>query len=372
MESPARYFDGVRPVARSVLLRHRSDGIEIVASDGEVAGFWPFSEARIDSREPEARLHRAARGVDTGERLILASADFSAVFGGSVDAFGQGRAGEAGAGRMLAWSVTAVAAVIFLVFVGIPVLARIAAPLVPWSWEAKLGRSIEPQVLSLFGAGKPLTLCGAPGSPGKAALDAMAARLAAGASLPGPLRVDVVDTALINAFALPGGRILIFRPVIEKAAGPDEVAGVLAHEIGHVIHRDSMRAIINDSALSVVVGLVLGDITGGFSVGVLKSLVSSAYSREHESAADKVSVALMRHAGADPRAINLFFRRMSALEGKGASPLDLFNSHPVTDERIKAVEQLAADAPKEGKPILDAAEWNALGKICAEKAPAGG
>jgi Zn-dependent protease with chaperone function len=369
MDIPARYFDGVRPVAQEVNLRAGALGVEIILPDGRPPVIWPYNEARIDTTEPEARLHRVERNVDTGQRLVAASEGFQRVFGPILSQFGKGRAGEASGTRIAIWCGLAVASLTFLFFVGLPLFARIAAPMVPWSWEASLGRSVEPQVLDYFSKSKssPVSICGGENSPGKAALDAMVAKLSAGANLPAPVRVDILDTSMTNAFALPGGRIFIFRPILEKAGTADEVAGVLAHEIGHVVHRDAMRALIHDGTLSLMIGAVLGDITGGSTIAILsKIMLGSAYSRENESEADKVSVALMRHAGADPRAINDFFRRISPMGNAKSTIFDALSSHPVTSERIAAVEKLAADVPKIVRPILDSREWAALKGICDE------
>ncbi|WP_166443671.1 M48 family metallopeptidase [Rhabdaerophilum calidifontis] len=370
MEIAARHFDGKIATPRLVRLRRAPDGIEILPAapdDPAPPRVWPFAEARIDRTAPDVQLHRVEAGEDHGERLVVPAAAFRALFGTDMTRFGRGRAGEISLRRLALWSGAAIASFLFLFFVGLPVFARHAAPLVPWRWEAAIGLQVERQVLDFFTDGKAPRLCGRPGGPGRAALERMAGRLMAGAELPGPLHVAVLDTAMTNAFALPGGRIFLFRPIIEKAGHPDEVAGVLAHEIGHVIHRDAMRGLISDATLSVLVGLVIGDITGGSTLAILsKALAGSAYSRENESEADRVSIALMRAAGADPRAINRFFRRIAPLDGDGRSLLDAFRSHPVTGERISAVEALAGAVPAATRPILDAADWAALKAICAE------
>jgi beta-barrel assembly-enhancing protease len=371
MDATARYFDGVRPVAQDVLLRRISVGLEIRLDPSRSPVVWPYAEARIDGMTPEARLHRVKDGLDTGERVVLAGEDFTRLFGSMLGAFGKGRAGEASRSRILFWSGTAIASLAFLYFVGLSAFARYAAPLVPWHWEAALGKSIEPEVLGIFSRGKPAEVCGGPTSAGKAALEIMVAKLAAGARLPGPLRVDVLDVGQTNAFALPGARIFLFRPVIEKAGDPDEVAGVLAHEIGHVIHRDSMRALIHDGALSLVIAAVLGDFTGGSTVAMLGNMMlGSAYSRENESEADRVSVDLMRKAGADAGAINRFFQRLGKDEKNGRSILDVFRSHPITAERIEEVGKLAAGSAAKA-PLLDARQWADLKGICAEPRAAG-
>lgn len=364
-----RYSDGIRSTTHDVEVTRLESGIKITFPISGNTLIWSFPETRIEREIGEARLHRVREGVDAGERLSVNLTVFEAMFAGDLARLGKGRAGEAGPGRIALWTGLAIASMAVLFFVGLPFLARIIAPLVPYSWEVSLGKSVEPQVLEMVGQGKPAKLCGKPDGPGKTALNAMASRLVANTKLPGELKIDIVDLPVINAFALPGGRIFLFRPILEKATNPDEVAGVLAHEIGHVIHRDSMRALIHDSALSIIVGIVIGDVTGGGLIGGLgKMALGSAYSRENERDADKVSVDLMGQAGADPRAINIFFRRLTELEKGGGSGglLAALNSHPITGERIAAVDAMSDKSPPPRAPILNSAEWAALKSICAE------
>lgn len=371
MDLAGRYFDGVRPVAQEVRLRRVAQGLEIALPDGRQPVLWLYGETRIDDIGTEAHLHRVREDLDTGERLIADGAAFREAFGSVLAQFGKGRAGEASRRRVMFWSLAAVASLLFLYFIGLAAFARLAAPLVPWSWEVALGRSVEPQVLEIFSKGKPAKTCGSAGGAGKAALEAMVAKLSAGAKMPGPLRVDILDVGVTNAFALPGARIYLFRPVIEKAQDPDEVAGVLAHEIGHVIHRDSMRALVHNGALSLIISAVLGDFTGSSTIAILTNMmVGSAFSRENESEADMVSVDLMRAAGADPRAINRFFQRLASAEPGKRTIFDAFSSHPITADRIAEVEKLAGP-PSTAVPVLDAGQWQALKAICAEPKPGG-
>ncbi|WP_284178426.1 M48 family metallopeptidase [Rhabdaerophilum sp. SD176] len=368
MDSPGRYFDGQRPVPRSVTVRRLAAGLDIRPEDDGPAIIWPLGEIRLERHGAEAHLHRVTADRDTGERLTLPLAAFELMMGSALAALPSGRAGEASNRRILVWSVAAIASVVFLLLVGLPLFARLAVPLVPWRWEEAIGRSVEPQVVEFLAerSGRSIRFCGRDNPAGRAALDAMVSRLTAGTTLRGPLVVDVVDIPLVNAFAMPGGRIYLFRPILDMAEGPDEVAGVLAHEIGHVRNRDSLRAIIHGGALSLVIGLVIGDVTGGSTLAIMgKVLAGQAYSRENESEADRVSVELMRKAGADPRAINLFFRRISPFGQASRSVTDLLAAHPVTEDRIAEVERLAAGSAGQPRgPILDTGEWQALKSIC--------
>jgi Zn-dependent protease with chaperone function len=360
-----RYSDGLRPVAHDVEVARAAQGLEIrIVATGNLVP-WSFAETRIDREEGEARLHRIRAGVDTGERLVLNLAVFERAFAGDLKSFGKGRAGEASGWRIAAWSGGAIASVLLIFFVGLPLLAQVATPLIPLSWERRIGQQVEPQVLDMFGGREKVQACGKPDGPGLKALNEMTRQLIGNRELPFAPRVDVLNVQIINAFALPGGRIYLFRPVIERASGPDEIAGVLAHEIGHVVHRHTMRAILHNSALSLLVGLLLGDVTGGITVSILTNLVGSAYSRDAEREADQVSVEMMAAAGADPRAINAFFNRLASMEGGGGFT-NLFRSHPVTTERIAAVEKMSAGVTGARRPILDGAEWAALKNICKE------
>lgn len=375
----ARYCDGIRPLNHPATLSCTEAGIEIAVDlheslPGQVSPpiLWPFKDVRLVEAGAEVTLHHLVNGYDSGAQLRLEAEAFRKGFGPVLSQFGKGQSGEIPTRKIALWSGAAIASVLFLVFIGVPKAAQVLAPLVPFTWEERLGKAVEPQILPLFGNGKAPTFCGKPDGAGRAALDTMVIKLARHAELPGGLRVDIVNSPIVNAFALPGGRILLFRPVVQQANNPDEVAGVLAHEMGHVKNRDSMKAFIQDGALSLLVGLVTGDVTGGASLTLFgKFLLNATYSREAEREADQASVALMRAAGADSGAINLFFARMRLLEGRtskdGALAMRVFGSHPITEERIQAVDQLTMevkDMPK--APILTAQEWSALRRICEE------
>jgi len=363
-----RFSDGVSPLTHDAEVTRAESGLIIVVPRQTMRLSWAFENVHWEKLGAESRLTLIENELDTGARLALNTVMLEREFARDLRRFRTRRAGEADAKRIAFWSVSAIASLAFILLVGLPFFARVATPLIPYSWEVKLGESVEKDVLEMVSKGKPSRLCTLPGTPGRAALDEMTRRLTANLSLRGPLKVDVVDIDITNAFALPGGRIFLFREVIEKATSADEVAGVLAHEIGHVVHRHSMRAVLHDGALSVLAGLVLGDVTGGTSIALLgRMMLGSAFSREQERESDQVSVRLMQDAGADPRAINVFFRRLLKSEG-GDGGAATFRSHPLTAERIENVDRMADDMPAARRPILSAAEWVALKNACKGKA----
>ena len=85
----------------------------------------------------------------------------------------------------------------------------------------------------------------------------------------------------------PGGHVYVFEGLLAKSETPDELAGVIAHEMGHVVHRDGTRAVLESAGLSFLFGMMLGDFVGGGAVVIAaKTVLSSSYSRHAEAAAD--------------------------------------------------------------------------------------
>ena len=145
---------------------------------------------------------------------------------------------KAGTGRkVLVRSGAAVAAIVLMVFVILPFLASTLAQMIPIEREIAYGKSVVGQMERFLGGKeKDALVCTDP--KGLAALDAMEERLLATTDTIYDLNIVVFNHRMVNAFAAPGGQIVIMRGLLDRAKGPDEVAAVLAHEIGHVEARD--------------------------------------------------------------------------------------------------------------------------------------
>jgi predicted Zn-dependent protease len=155
----------------------------------------------------------------------------------------------------------------------------------------------------------------------------------------------------------------VFQGLIDKATSPDEVAGVLAHEIGHVAGRDGTRSILQTAGLSFMFGMLLGDFVGGGAVVLAaRTLLQTSYSRDVEAAADAYAVMLMTRLGADPRALATMLERIA---GENEGGIKILLSHPVTRDRVAAIA--TARAPAMRTPILDAADWADLKRICRSR-----
>ena len=148
----------------------------------------------------------------------------------------------------------------------------------------------------------------------------------------------------INAFALPGGNVIVNKGLLEKADSANEVAGVLAHEIQHVEQRHALKNMITSSGIAAAVLLVLGDANAVMMI--MAHQVSAQYfSRQAESDADMKGIALLNKIKIDPQGMATFFKKMqAAFKGKTQGP-EWISSHPDTAIRIQAVENYIKEHP---------------------------
>jgi predicted Zn-dependent protease len=163
-----------------------------------------------------------------------------------------------------------------------------------------------------------------------------------------PLRFHVLKEPTVNAFALPGGHVVLHSGLVLRAERSEEVLGVLGHEIAHVTRRHSLRQMIKAAGTMVVVQALFGDAEG--LVAVLADggtrLLQLSYSRDFEREADDTGWQYLLNAGIDPRGLIEFFEKMRTDEQKkldaaseAAGALDFLSTHPASDERIERLRQ---------------------------------
>jgi Zn-dependent protease with chaperone function len=360
------FFDGATSDRHPVTVIAAPDAVVVQNADGSVRARWRYDELEQLSA-PDGVLRLGLHGDRTLERIEVRDAALAAAIDDfSVPVDRSGGREQRSRRKVVVWSALAVFSLFLVGIYGVPMLATQIAPYVPYGLERRFGDVVETQVRNLLDPGQQGRNfeCGwAPKEQaGRIALEQMVGRLEAVAHLPLPLKLIVVRKHDANAMALPGGHVFVYEGLIDKAKTPDEVAGVIAHEIGHVAHRDGTRSMLQTAGLSFVFGLVLGDFVGGGAVIIAsKTMLSLAYSRDVEAAADRYGVALMRKAGGDAHALATILDRIAGAIEPGASKL-LMN-HPETRDRIVKINALAG--AQTGAPMLDAAQWAALKQICA-------
>jgi len=228
---------------------------------------------------------------------------------------------------------------------------EIVAATLPPETEAMLGRMALTELL----AGEEEIEAG----PAVDAVKSITARLVAAiADNPGyTFDVRVVRSEMVNAAALPGGGIVVYSGLLAEAASAEEVAGVLAHEIQHVLHRDSLRQAIGHLGGAAVIALLLG---GGDLAGLAaeaSKLDRLAYGREQEAAADRDGLKLLAAAGLPPEAMPAFFARLEQREAGGLP--EFLSTHPETARRITELRRLAAATPVADPRPLEI-DWEAV------------
>lgn len=339
---PGRFNDGRTAASRKVTVTPGDAGLDIRGEDGLMVAFWHLTDLRADGELPNGAGVRLRCAADPDARLSLAQAEFIRPL--------------LPARPRLPWT-KAVAALVATVTVatalwfGIPAGASTLGTLVPLSWERHWGDGLAQGLEQRWGT------CDQPA--GDAALHLLAARL--GTGIDPELRVRrlvVVRRAEHNALALPGGTVLVFSGLLADAAGPDELAGVLAHEFTHLRLRHPLAALIRAAGVGAVVTLVTGDSSGLVASGAAMAL-SGAYSRDDEAAADAGAVALLTQAGIGAQGLADFFRR---LDDHPAGMVGWLATHPDSLARARAVEALAP--AMDTTPALSAEQWATVKGIC--------
>lgn len=167
-------------------------------------------------------------------------------------------------------------------------------------------------------------------------------------------RIRVVESQTPNAFALPGGYITVLTQLIEDADSPDMVAGVLAHEMAHVVQRHGLKRMANTVGIYAGMLLVFGDAGGlvGIAGQLGTILTTKFYDREQESEADRFGTEAMIRSGLDPVALGRFFQLLKEEYGESLPPnLSWLSTHPGHDSRTAAIEALIDDVhAAEGVP----------------------
>lgn len=184
--------------------------------------------------------------------------------------------------------------------------------------------------------------------------------LAARPDAPYEFRFHVERSPEVNAYALPGGDLIITTGLIAAAGSPDEVAAVIGHEVGHVLERHSLKRVIDGVGLFTAVVLVFDPSTlrSARVLYKLADLVQMKFSRDEEREADRIGLDLVHRAGLDVMAASRFFARLAELEGPASAAVGLSSTHPASAERAQDLARRAALLPATPQvPLLTPEQW---------------
>ena len=364
MTLPARYNDGISTAAHDVRIAFDDVGAHLViAADGAQLARWPYAAIRAIEKPMPGQPLRLRLDSDSGARLT-APAELYAELRRRCPALHWRGSGERRATVVAMLLVAAFAGLALTVFLVVPRFAHQIAMVIPARVERRIGDAAEVTVLRILGLGHSAKVCS--DGDGKAVLHRLSTRLARAAGLPSTPKVEVVKAPIVNAFALPGDHVIVLSRLIDEAPDGNAVAGVLGHEFGHIAHRDPLEMMVRESSLSLLVGVMVGDVYGGSAIGgAALAVTNAAHSRAAEQAADEAAVQTLNKAGIDPKGFAQFFDEIGKKYGNATAGVPAFlMSHPDPGDRVAMIE-------REGKPGADALtadEWKALKQICGEDA----
>ena len=355
----AIFFDGLSSRRRQVMLT-LGDALEI-AEPGDAPAKsavtrWAYDDIRrADS--PAGILRLTSTSAPPLARLEIRDAAFGADLIARCRRIDEHQTTGRGVAKIVGWSVAAAVSIVCVVLFGVPLAADRLAPLVPKPIERRIGDASEVQVKTIFRG----QTCN--DAAGQAAFRKLVNRLRDAAGLDDDAMTSgVLRTSVPNAFALPGGKVYVLSALLDKAESPDELAGILAHELGHLKHHDNMRGLIYNGGTSFLIGLLFGDVTGSSAViFASRSVVEASYSREAETAADTFAIEIMHKLGRSPKPAAELMFRITGKEG-GSGLATILASHPLTEDRLARMTK--EDRPVSGPPLLTDKEWQALKGIC--------
>jgi beta-barrel assembly-enhancing protease len=350
--APARYYDGVTAQVIEVgakwgigeLLIYRTTDFSIVAR-------WRLEDIVVlGDSEHEAIPAVSVAGSDA--RLIVVDPALRAELG-RVAYLAALVAPRPPPGRRIAKFGTALVLLVAAFWGVVDYGSEYAAPLVPYRLQAKLGREVRNEIV------RGRTLC--TGADGLAAINGLANRLARAGDLGHPVEMTVVKGGPVNAFTLPGGYLVFYSQLIDEAKDGEEVAGVLAHEIGHAVNEHPIKGLTRQYGVNLLLSLL----TGGYSdLGTLGSggglLLALRNGRSFERSADATGIKLLEKRGLRADGMSRFFEQL--LKHQPTDPallLGIWSDHPPTAERIAATKR-----PPTSLPPFSPQEWKALRSVC--------
>jgi Zn-dependent protease with chaperone function len=362
LEAIGLYFDGQVATPREVIVKFGDASLMVLDTNDMPVTHWPLATLRnVAGAGTALSLTPDQTGA---ERLSVDDPSMiEALRAVCPDLDAQRPIPRKRWRKIAIWGAAAILSVYLIVFHLIPSLSNQLAELIPPDAEIAMGEAMSGKFAQLITGFEDPNYCANP--EGARALSKLTTQLEMEAGVHVPLNVQVLEHKMTNAFALPGGQIVITSGLLALADTPEEVAGVLAHEIGHVAHRDPTRLTLRSAGVAGILGVFLGDFTGaGATVALSEALLSTGYQREAEAAADEFAFELMMRQGLPTTPFASFFLKLGEQSGETPTLLTHLASHP--DLKRRAAKATTADTIGENtfEPALSDQQWVALRGIC--------
>jgi len=348
---PALYYDGVTPQRQDVTLRLGPGDVSVEGEHVEALR-WPYREIRIAQGEYAGEPVRLERGETSAVAIVVEDRRF-------LEAFRQFSPDSERTERPLGWrqivlALLALAATAFgSYFWGAQTVGRAFAAVIPTSWEQRLGAAAENALAP------DEVRCDDPDK--QAAIEAIVSRIREAAPDSRYEYTVTVARGPMNAFAAPGGKIVVFDGLLQITDSAEELAGVLAHEIQHVEQRHSTQALFRQMTMSALLSAAGGD-GGAWALDSGLLLSTLAHMRADEAAADREGLKALEAAGIDGRGMVKVFRKFANFEGALPSAASYLMTHPASEGRAAQLE--AELSQVENQPLLPETAWGKIRRPC--------
>jgi predicted Zn-dependent protease len=361
----AAYLDGRTAARRRATVRIGRTALEISLADTGTRMLWPYGEIRQTQGTYAGEQVRLERGGELSEAVLVPDPAFLSALREAAPAthFHNPARRRFRAGLVVMAGLAAVGLAVGLYLFGLPAAATVAAARVPIAWEAKLGEVIMNHL--------------APASARCDDVERQARIEAIAAAVLKPVqpsrytfRIAVVNSSTVNAVAAPGGSIVVFRGLLERTDSAEELAGVLAHEFQHVLHRHATRAIFQHASAGILMAAVVGDVSAVVAFGLegARMLGDLSMSRQAEAEADREGIRLLHEAGIDTAGMVTFFEKLAELHGDPGRGRYLM-SHPAPQERLASMRELSAQRPRPATRLMADYDWNDIKTMCGSEPP---
>ncbi|MBA3964445.1 MAG: M48 family metallopeptidase [Nitrospirales bacterium] len=355
------YYDGQSVVPQHVIISVTAVGLSLHFASHRTTT-WNYHELRQTQGRYSGEEVRFERGTGIGETLVIPSPNILI----AIHEHGGSHAGHfyhpATRRTRVYWTVLAALTslpIVYGIFTwGIPSLAQPITAAIPISWEIQLGQFVQQEVT----AGKPV--CQNPKliHAVESILTAMTNSID---QLPYQFQVTVVDSPVVNAMAAPGGYIMVFRGLLQDTASPEEFAGVLAHEIQHVLLRHTMHLIVRHVSMAFVVAALSGDASGmvAYALQAAQTLQTLSYSRDAEDQADEQGLQLLQRSRINPEGMITFFAKLGK-EQPANGVLGYLSTHPATQDRLAHLKSLLPPVSTTYRAFPFQSEWSDIKTYC--------
>ena len=356
------YYDGQSAVPHHVTITLQPSRLEMRTSAGTTYS-WPYSELKQTQGRYSGEEVRLERGRGICETLVVPDDDIlRAIHRISPEKLGHLHNPSNRQKRLMFTLLAGVVSIpLFWAMVtwGIPWLATPITALIPVTWEQQLGQFVAKEIAP------PEKQCQDPKL--REALETISHTLSQPLqSNPYTFTITVVDDPTFNALAAPGGHILVFRGLLKETETPEELAGVLAHEMQHILLRHGMRMLVQQISMAFAVAALSGDASGIMTFGLeaAHTLQTLSYSRRAEEQADEQGLRLLLRAKLNPTGMIAFFENLNERHQPGALSQYL-STHPSAVERMNRLQALAEKTPSQPtNPLLPHSDWSQIRKLC--------